>query len=180
MTRAEKHLYMTCAKFRRRYGGGSPELSIRSRFLKEVPKNLVEVLNEEPEKPQVDLYAERYEVRDAVKKNLYTGKTYNSLDNIAQFFSERGMPPPRGLNVPGAQPRAAVPPTSAAARPAQSVRPAATRKPFGPGSSVRHPKYGRGTVMRREGDGDDAKLTVNFPGYGLKKIVQKYAGITEE
>jgi DNA helicase-2/ATP-dependent DNA helicase PcrA len=43
---------------------------------------------------------------------------------------------------------------------------------------VHHPKYGRGTVMRREGDGDEAKLTVNFQGFGLKKLVQKYAGIT--
>ena len=34
---------------------------------------------------------------------------------------------------------------------------------------IRHPKYGRGTVLRREGDGEDAKLTVSFPGYGLKK-----------
>ena len=38
---------------------------------------------------------------------------------------------------------------------------------------IRHPKYGRGTVLRREGDGEDAKLTVSFPGYGLKKLVRK-------
>jgi DNA helicase-2/ATP-dependent DNA helicase PcrA len=48
------------------------------------------------------------------------------------------------------------------------------------GTTVNHPKYGRGTVLRREGDGDDAKLTVSFPGYGLKKIVEKYAGIKIE
>jgi DNA helicase-2/ATP-dependent DNA helicase PcrA len=45
---------------------------------------------------------------------------------------------------------------------------------------VSHPKYGRGTVLRREGDGDDAKLTISFQGHGLKKLVQKYAGITQE
>ena len=54
------------------------------------------------------------------------------------------------------------------------------KKAFGPGSRIQHPKYGRGTVMRREGDGDDAKLTVSFPGYGLKKLVEKYAGIKIE
>jgi DNA helicase-2/ATP-dependent DNA helicase PcrA len=37
-----------------------------------------------------------------------------------------------------------------------------------------------GSVPRREGDGDDAKLTVSFPGHGLKKLVEKYAGIQEE
>ena len=45
---------------------------------------------------------------------------------------------------------------------------------------MNHPKYGRGTVLRREGDGDDAKLTISFPGYGFKKIVEKYAGIKIE
>ena len=44
------------------------------------------------------------------------------------------------------------------------------------GATIRHPKYGLGTVLRREGEGDDAKLTVSFPGYGLKKLVEKYAG----
>jgi DNA helicase-2/ATP-dependent DNA helicase PcrA len=46
------------------------------------------------------------------------------------------------------------------------------------GSTIQHPKFGRGTVLRREGDGDEARLTVSFPGHGLKKLVQKYAGIT--
>jgi len=31
--------------------------------------------------------------------------------------------------------------------------------------------------LKREGDGEDAKLTVSFPGYGLKLLVEKYAGI---
>ena len=45
---------------------------------------------------------------------------------------------------------------------------------------VEHAKYGRGTVIRLEGSGDDTKITVNFPGYGLKKLVAKYAGIKVE
>ncbi len=39
---------------------------------------------------EVDLHAERYDVRQAAKRSTYTGKTYNSLDNISQFFDERG------------------------------------------------------------------------------------------
>ena len=57
--------------------------------------------------------------------------------------------------------------------------PGGSKKKFSPGSTVVHPKYGRGTVLRREGEGDDTKLTISFPGYGLKKIVQKFAGIQE-
>jgi DNA helicase-2/ATP-dependent DNA helicase PcrA len=46
-----------------------------------------------------------------------------------------------------------------------------------PGSYVKHSKYGRGLVLRREGAGESAKLTVSFPGYGQKKLVEKYAGL---
>jgi DNA helicase-2/ATP-dependent DNA helicase PcrA len=45
------------------------------------------------------------------------------------------------------------------------------------GAVVIHPRYGKGQVLRREGDGDDAKLVISFPGYGLKKLVEKFAGI---
>ena len=54
----------------------------------------------------------------------------------------------------------------------------AGKKKWGEGSSVNHPKYGRGTIVRKEGDGEDAKLTVMFPGHGLKKIIAKFAGFT--
>ena len=46
---------------------------------------------------------------------------------------------------------------------------------FRPGQRVRHPKYGEGTVFRREGEGEQAKLTVQFPRFGVKKLVEKYA-----
>jgi DNA helicase-2/ATP-dependent DNA helicase PcrA len=183
MTRAEKRLYLSWAKFRRRYGGGSPEQSIPSRFLKEVPQALVEPLNPRAAQArEVDLYAEQHQARETVRKNLYTGKTYNSLDNIAQFFSERGMPAPRGIapstDAPPKPAPVSASPAASVARPA--AQPVRRKKPFGPGSSVNHPKYGRGTILRREGEGDDAKLTVSFPGYGLKKLIQKYAGITAD
>ena len=46
---------------------------------------------------EVELFSEQYDVRESVKRNLYTGRTYNSLDNIAQFFAERGMSVPSGI-----------------------------------------------------------------------------------
>ena len=48
------------------------------------------------------------------------------------------------------------------------------------GSMIEHPRYGRGMVLRREGEGEDAKLTVSFPGHGLKKLIAKYAGLKLE
>jgi len=46
-----------------------------------------------------------------------------------------------------------------------------------PGARVRHPLFGVGTVLRREGVGDDLKVTVSFPGAGAKKLVARYAGL---
>ena len=43
------------------------------------------------------------------------------------------------------------------------------------GVKVRHPKYGEGIVAAREGDGADAKITVQFKGHGVKKLVEKFA-----
>jgi DNA helicase-2/ATP-dependent DNA helicase PcrA len=63
--------------------------------------------------------------------------------------------------------------------PAKPIPPAApvVRRGARTGMTVEHPKYGTGTVVRREGEGDDAKITVNFPRYGLKKLIEKYAGL---
>ena len=169
MTRAQQRLYLSWAQFRRRFGGGQPEPAVRSRFLAEVPAALVDNLGAggRLDSREVDLFAEQHEVRQAVRKNLYTGKTYNSLDNIAEFFQQRGLkPPPAPESGPAPSPAKVVP------MPAPPKK-----KGLRAGATVDHPKYGQGTVMRREGEGDDAKLTVMFPGRGIVKIMEKYAGL---
>ena len=175
MTRAETKLYLSWARYRRRFGGAQPEVSLASRFLQEVPRNLVDaVRGDAPQARNVDLYSERYQVRESAQRNLYTGKTYNSVENIRQFFSERGMPAPQGIAPAAAAASAAQP-----AAPVPQVKKPVAKK-LGPGSTVEHTKWGRGTVLRLEGSGEDTKVTVSFPGYGLKKLIAKYAGIKVE
>jgi DNA helicase-2/ATP-dependent DNA helicase PcrA len=164
MTRARKKLYLSWARYRRRFGAGQPEASIRSRFLKEVPATLLESVR--GDQGHVDLYAERHMVRETAQRNLYTGKTYNSVDAIQQFFAG-GAPKPAAVHPP-VQP--------VAQKPATPVK----AKKLGPGATIEHAKYGRGTVLRLEGTGEDTKLTVSFPGHGLKKLIAKYAGIKVE
>jgi DNA helicase-2/ATP-dependent DNA helicase PcrA len=194
MTRAEKRLVLSWAKYRRRFGGGEQERTMASRFLKEIPSNLVIGLGvtESDDVPQVDLTADRWHVRQESRKNLYTGKTINSVENVAQFFKERG------LNVPvrvATQAPAEVPaPPRPSAQgglfgdaprvipPVQSITslpkaPPPPKHPARTGTVVEHPKYGTGTIVRREGEGDDAKITVIFQRYGMKKLVEKYAGL---
>jgi DNA helicase-2/ATP-dependent DNA helicase PcrA len=45
------------------------------------------------------------------------------------------------------------------------------------GQRVRHSKYGEGTILTREGDGEDAKLTVLFARHGMKKLMEKFANL---
>jgi DNA helicase-2/ATP-dependent DNA helicase PcrA len=45
------------------------------------------------------------------------------------------------------------------------------------GSKVRHAKYGVGTILECEDEGEDSKLTISFPGYGRKKMVERFAGL---
>jgi DNA helicase-2/ATP-dependent DNA helicase PcrA len=188
MTRAEKRLVLTWAKYRRRFGGGEQERSTASWFLNEVPEHLIMNLGPRDEPGEIDLHGERYAARQSARRNTFTGKTYNSLDNISQFFSERGMSikppqppaarpaPPPDPRTPPQFPRAIGSPKPQEARPAAPPQKRVTRA----GMTVEHPKYGTGTVVRREGEGEDAKITVNFPRFGLKKLIEKYAGLKRD
>jgi DNA helicase-2/ATP-dependent DNA helicase PcrA len=144
MTRAQDRLFLTRALVRRQFGSEMPDDTEPSRFLSEIPKELIEDLSP------------RHRMR---AKEMYAGPVYNSAENIRDFFAKRGAPPVfhrKGTKA------------------AKEDRPEPGLKI---GGRVRHAKYGIGTVLRREGAGDGAKLTISFPGYGLKKLVEKYAGL---
>jgi DNA helicase-2/ATP-dependent DNA helicase PcrA len=179
MTRARKRLFLTWAKYRRRFGGGEQEKSTASWFLSEVPENLIHDLSPRDEPGELNLFSDRYDVRQAARRNTFTGKTYNSLENISQFFGERGIPfrPPQPAAPRMAPPQLPRPPLPVKPLPAA---PSVPRRIARAGTTVEHPKYGTGTVVRREGDGENAKITVNFPRYGLKKLVEKYAGLKRD
>jgi DNA helicase II / ATP-dependent DNA helicase PcrA len=182
MTRAMDHLVLSNARYRRRYGTDMPDATVPSRFLEEVPPQLLEELGTSSRARQAlpypsSDYGERhysYEdedqsapsygskprgartppVRGSGSNGGYTGPKYNSIDNIADFFASRG----KKFN-----------------RPQIPVEKSAGGGSFRPGQRVKHPKYGEGVVYRREGEGENAKITVQFPRFGLKKLVEKYA-----
>ena len=91
-----------------------------------------------------------------------------SIDNVANFFAARGQKlPGQGVGPTGAGQRFG--------RPKIDIPTPTGRTGLAKGTRVRHPKYGEGTVAQREGDGEDAKITVQFQGHGLKKLVEKFA-----
>jgi DNA helicase-2/ATP-dependent DNA helicase PcrA len=184
MTRAMDQLILTRAVYRRRYGTDLPEASVPSRFLEEVPAPLIEELGTRraiSNRGAADAFVRpggrspaahdsdrhySYEDEDQSaswkrngvpanrQKTTAQGKPYNSIENIAEFFASRGK-------------KFSIPKTP--------VEEPSGKRGFRPGQKVRHPKYGEGTVYQREGEGEDSKITVQFPRFGLKKLVEKYA-----
>jgi DNA helicase II / ATP-dependent DNA helicase PcrA len=199
MTRAMDTLVMTRARYRRRYGSDMPETSIPSRFLEEVPSRLIEDLGSPPARPQFSgsAYATPYPQRSRFGQPsaAEAGErhySYEDEDQSAQsaqsassnptasnkFSTTRVAPGSRSVTAAGSVDNIA---SFFAARGQKFSRPKLDiPKPTGKtglrqGSRVRHPKYGEGTVFRREGDGDDAKITVQFQQHGVKKLVEKFA-----
>jgi DNA helicase II / ATP-dependent DNA helicase PcrA len=179
MTRARKRLVLTWAKYRRRFGGGEQERSTPSWFLSEVPENLIADMSPRDAPGELDLFSERHAARQSAQRNTFTGKTYNSLENISQFFGERGLPFNANKPAPSTPLASQLPRPPIPAKPLPTAPPP-QRRAARTGMSVQHPKYGTGTVVKREGEGDDAKITVNFPRFGLKKLIEKYAGLKRD
>jgi len=90
-----------------------------------------------------------------------SGPQADSIDNIARFFGGKS-----GQGKPGSM-----------ARPAMDVPAPSGASGLKSGQRVKHTKYGEGTVLMREGEGDDAKLTVMFPRHGLKKLMERFANL---
>ncbi|NYF79102.1 ATP-dependent helicase [Granulicella arctica] len=200
MTRAMDTLVITRARHRRRYGSDMPEASLPSRFLEEIPSQLIEDLGSPAAaRPQFSgsaystPYPQRnrfgrdngesgdrhysYEDEDQTASGSQSSastkfsttrvapgsksiSTTGSMDNIASFFAARGQK---------------VPPSQRPSRPKPDIPEPTGKTGLKQGTRVRHPKYGEGTVFRREGDGDDAKITVQFQQHGVKKLVEKFA-----
>jgi DNA helicase-2/ATP-dependent DNA helicase PcrA len=194
MTRAMTTLVLSRAQYRRRYGNDAPELSIPSRFLEEVPGQLVENLSGS-RSPAWSTPAYSYGAaarrgygNRSTASSDFEGRHYNyedenqetprpstgqrtslknerveghSIDNIAKFFGGKG-----GAVKPGSF-----------ARPAMDLPESSGAAGLKKGQRVRHAKYGEGTVLIREGEGDEAKLTVMFNRHGMKKLMEKFANL---
>ncbi len=196
ITRAEKILYVTHSMRRRVYG---EEMTAEpSQFLNELPLDLIQDLSRgsswlsfaRSSTTQNNKHAAtalRGGTATEKPKNLYTGKTYNNAEAIAEFFKKKtdsqqsstgnqtsasgsreekpkplsGMDKLRALSSQNKNPQSAI----------------TNSNSFVPGSHVRHAKYGKGLVLRREGTGDNVKLTVSFPGFGQKKLIEKFANL---
>ena len=185
ITRAERFLYVTHAMKRRVYG---EEMAAEpSQFLNEMPLDLMEDLSRGKSWLSFARSSTTLENKHAAsalrgdtrERTKFAGKTYDSVDSIAEYFRKRGQQLGGSDSKPQSAPTIKRRPTQeqSATKSAPRDSSSSTGGDFAPGAHVRHPKYGRGLILRREGAGDSAKLTVSFPGFGQKKLIEKYAGL---
>ena len=200
ITRAEKHCILTNAKNRWRYG--KMEFDNPSRFIDEIDSKLIDSQEEaggslfgsmsdqpewaraqRPRRPWEDAeqprYSSRYQNSKPVasqfvadpKPSLSEGnfKSVRAL-NAAKHFMEThsSHPASRGIG------------SSAASVSSSSAASSADSSSCGlqEGMKIEHQRFGRGTVLKIEGTGENTKATVEFVHSGTKQLLLKYAKFT--
>jgi DNA helicase-2/ATP-dependent DNA helicase PcrA len=237
MTRAMNSLILTRAHYRRRYGNDAPEMSIPSRFLEEVPSQLIENLGGRSPAWSTPGYASAGSRFGASRRPANSGDfadrhyDYENENQDAPRSSANGLassgkksygagasgssskpfvaswmtpkpaqlhqdtnrvpPVPRTWGPGSPDPESTQPQPDSidniarffGGKPGSLPRPAIDLpQPKGAtglrkGQHVRHAKYGEGTILMREGEGEDAKLTVLFVRHGMKKLMEKFANL---
>jgi DNA helicase-2/ATP-dependent DNA helicase PcrA len=205
ITRAEKMLYLTHAARRRIYGEFI--FSEPSQFLNEMPLEMIKDMSDSDSWLSYAQGGNAQASRDTLRslrgqpkaqnsftdypkkpRNNYAGKTYNTTDAINEFFKKQrakaaGADSGGGAeHAPGNVSSINNLIRSASDKPVTPINSANIAGPgeLIPGARIRHSKYGPGVILRREGSGDNVKLTVSFPGYGMKKLIEKYANLELE
>ncbi len=202
ITRAEKHCILTNAKNRWRYG--KMEFDNPSRFIDEIDGKLIDCLDEaggslfgsmsdqpewarsqRPRRPWEDAeqprYSSRYQNSKPVasqfvadpKSSLSEGnfKSVRALNAAKRFMETHSShPASRGIGSSAAS----VSSSSAAAASSAGSSSCGLQE----GMKIEHQRFGRGTVLKIEGTGENTKATVEFVHSGTKQLLLKYAKFT--
>ncbi len=161
ITRARNSLTLTRAETRVSFG--VPESMIRSRFLNDIPQELIRELN--------TAGASR---TSAQKARASRWENTPSWSRSAFNAGSRGTSTYTRSSEPIRRTGASFTRTASSA-PAAAAKPDAASQ-FKPLDKVRHPTWGEGTILESKIEGGDEILTVQFASVGLKKLV---AGMTK-
>ncbi len=143
VTRARERLYLSDAQ--RRTMWGSAQFNLPSRFLEEIPAELLHEVSGRPER------VPRRDQSDRFGGAALAGRRAARREAEVEG-ALRGTPATAGRSGPGAD---------AAALPV--------------GADVRHPAWGIGVVVDASGSGEDAEVTVRFPEAGEKRLLVAWA-----
>ena len=170
ITRAKQYLYLTCAKHRTIFG--STSYNQVSRFVKEIPEELLEGYAEVVERKSVD----KEEFKDYGYRWSYgkgqTVKTFKMSEEdksaVAKTIGEQGTKSEY-------QYRTAESFLNSIKQNNQTNDVDLSK--YQVGQRVYHKKFGEGTIMKLEQEGNDIKVDLEFDKVGHKRLMAKFAGL---
>lgn len=165
ITRAKRKLYVTWTPFRKNYGMEAGTPAEMSRFLNEMPSELIEQL-------------ENYELNEFDQSSRFIRRPYKPKEKIAlrkaYSITQGGT-----RETPKVQPKSIQELRAYLEEQQKKTTPLPAASKNGlelkPGSRVYHDKFGDGIVLRRERSGNDIKLVVTFSRVGRKSLIERYA-----
>ena len=158
ITRAEKHCILTCAQNRFRYG--KMEYDTPSRFIKDIDPALLRVEGggyKSPGATMVGTATKPYRSYESYKSH---GNSQNPRPVATQFMAD-------------VKPRL-VPVRQETPRPQSAIGDIGLKE----GNIIEHQRFGVGTVVKIEGNGENTKATVAFKNAGTKQLLLKFARYT--
>ncbi|BBI36088.1 DNA helicase PcrA [Cohnella abietis] len=162
ITRAEKKLYLTCARMRLLYGKTSTNAP--SRFLGEIPLELKEAV----------------ESAGGGRSGSYGGYGSRVSGGGNSGYGTRSPSSPSvGF---GARPTVSPTTNASVTRPQtpSAAKPVGDGMAIAAGDKVQHAKWGIGTVVAVKGTGNDAELQIAFPApTGVKRLLAAFAPVTK-
>ena len=172
ITRAERFLFLSSASMRTIYGRTSP--CMVSRFLEEIPRNLVTEYKRPVEEVNLDqpgygFHGHRSFAKSYSSGGMGSGSYANKIQDKEETFSFG-----RDGGVGSGARRSADRNLSTS----HSYKPtvgAGTKTTFAPGDKVTHAKWGLGTVVGVKASRDGQEVQVAFAGQGIRSLLTKYA-----
>lgn len=162
ITRAEQELTLTCA--RRRMVRGETQYSKISRFIKEIPAELLDTgsrrIEPETEVPvQQNTYAH---AREAFRARAFGAAYSNGAGKSSGVSSGKSS---QGL--------------ASLQKGSQLAAGSGGSPDYAEGDRVRHVKFGEGTVLEIRSGGRDYEVTVDFDSAGVRKMFAKFAKLVK-
>ena len=160
ITRAKNNLYLTCSRQRTMFG--STSCNPVSRFVNEIPENMLEGANEIDSEPENKFKDSNYEW------------SYGKSGNNGKVLSYK-------VDIPSSKPE-----PSFAFKSAESFLAKLNSKAQGndtdlskykEGQRIYHKRFGEGNISKIEPEGDDLKLDIQFDKVGHKRLMAKFANL---
>ena len=169
ITRAKEHLYLTCSKQRTMFG--STSCNPISRFLKEIPKDLLEgyeenqnIENRKDRLLEDSKYTWTYGKGNFKEPAIKTYKMEENKFNIAAKSQEEVK-----------QKNNFVFRTAESFLKSLNTKEEVDLSIYEKGVRVYHKKFGEGTISMVEPEGDDLKVDIDFDKVGHKRLMAKFA-----